>query len=104
MPAVGSPCLKSVMRSWSVRDGTRPVIAGPSSPPLPSLPWQPAQRLTNACWPGFGLCASATDADSSRRSENIAVRILGQPAFSNDAAAAARELERQAAPILDRQA
>ena len=46
----GSPCSSSVVRSSSVRDGTRVVIAGPSSPPLPSLPWQPAcSELTNTC-------------------------------------------------------
>ena len=55
MPAAGRPCLKSDVRSWSVREGTRVAMAGPSSPPFPSLPWQPAQRLTKTCRPESGL-------------------------------------------------
>src|SRR5271163_4390427 len=39
------------MRSSFVRRGMRVVIAGANSPPLPTVPWQEAQRVRKISWP-----------------------------------------------------
>src|SRR5712691_4626991 len=75
MPAAGSPCLTTVARSSSVRKRTRAAMAGPSSPPLPSLPWHPAQRLTKACRPESGGWASAIAAGNHTYDKTMAISI-----------------------------
>src|SRR5688572_4041063 len=51
MPAAGNPARSTIRSSSSVRRIARAAMAGPSSPPLPSVPWHEAQRMTNAFRP-----------------------------------------------------
>src|SRR5205807_9579645 len=78
MPAADRPCLTSDVRSSFVNDGTRVAIAGPSSPPLPSLPWHPAQRLTNTWRPGSapGLYLNAAAALQTDLGPRELLRVL----------------------------
>ena len=45
-------------------------MAGPSSPPFPSLPWQPAQRLTKDLRPVSGGWANAIEAGHNTHSKS----------------------------------
>src|SRR5215471_17373444 len=59
MPRRGAPVRRNEARSLSLRAARRDTIAGPNAPPLPSLPWQLAQRVSNSARPELESCAAA---------------------------------------------
>ena len=78
MPAAGSPSRTSAASSASSRAKSRVTMPGPSSPPLPSPPWQREQTASYWRRPASGDCAKAALVESREQSTAAAVRMAAE--------------------------